>query len=236
MSAIPLPEGDNAAETVRRLRAIDGEFFGNISALTGTLGNLTLTGDIELQGGRITTNTEGTYRAIYDEDGLLWYDATDTFLGGLQFYLSGSTKGARLVGDFIAFQTTSYSTPMTVDSGGPWFVGRIVNQYSFHSGSAVASGSTLTTFTVPDRDTGYVRIHVIGMCGDHTSTATVGFTVTGTSVTLEQAEQSQSAANLYAGVSASYTAPCDGSAVYIKSNSSTSVKNKGVAIVSVVST
>ena len=30
MGAVPLPEGNNAAETVRRLRAIDAEFFGSI--------------------------------------------------------------------------------------------------------------------------------------------------------------------------------------------------------------
>lgn len=30
MGAIPLPEGDNAPETIRRLRAIDAEFFGSV--------------------------------------------------------------------------------------------------------------------------------------------------------------------------------------------------------------
>ena len=54
MAAIPLPEGNNASETIRRLKAIDAEFFA-MNAVSGTLGDLIVTGDITLgPGGTIT--------------------------------------------------------------------------------------------------------------------------------------------------------------------------------------
>ncbi len=45
MSAIPLPEGSNAAEMIRRLRAIDAEFFGTLYANAGIIG-----GDVTIEG------------------------------------------------------------------------------------------------------------------------------------------------------------------------------------------
>jgi hypothetical protein len=45
MSATPLPEGNNAAEMIRRLRAIDAEIFGTLYANAGIIG-----GDVTIEG------------------------------------------------------------------------------------------------------------------------------------------------------------------------------------------
>ena len=45
MSAIPLPEGSNAADMIRRLRAIDAEIFGTLYANAGLIG-----GDVTIEG------------------------------------------------------------------------------------------------------------------------------------------------------------------------------------------
>ena len=46
MGASPLPEGNNAAEMIRRLRAIDAEIFGTLYAAAGIIG-----GDVTIDGG-----------------------------------------------------------------------------------------------------------------------------------------------------------------------------------------
>ncbi len=45
MSAIPLPDGSNAADMIRRLRAIDAEIFGTLYANAGIIG-----GDVTIEG------------------------------------------------------------------------------------------------------------------------------------------------------------------------------------------
>ena len=85
MGAVPLPEGNNAADLIRRLRAVDAELFGSLT-LAGTL---TLS-----EVGVIRTTSEGKRIELFNPDG------DDLFA----FY-SGNAKEA--VGDHGLIYLTS---------------------------------------------------------------------------------------------------------------------------------
>lgn len=66
MGASPLPDGSNIADTVRRLKAIDAEFF-SLYAASGVLGDLVIEGDVTVAAGGtlqvgdiVSTNWDGT--------------------------------------------------------------------------------------------------------------------------------------------------------------------------------
>lgn len=88
MGWIPLPEGSNVADTVRRLRAIDAEFFGSIYAKAGVIG-----GDVTIQG----TLTGGDYvSSAWDGGSDLSGGADGTATAG--FFLDDSAGAAQMMG------------------------------------------------------------------------------------------------------------------------------------------
>lgn len=123
MAFLPLPEGNNAAETIRRLRAIDAEFYGRIVATagtldsitvtnatitSGTLGTLDITGDLTLSGGTIKTDTDGNHRAELTGTWLAFYDDTDTLRSYLRsnptsdyFEIVGGSASLRFDGGYV---------------------------------------------------------------------------------------------------------------------------------------
>ena len=78
MSMIPLPPGSNAAQTIRRLRAIDAEIFGTLFASAGVIG-----GDVTIEGEAVVTdiyssNWDGTTPlALPDSGAALGYALDD---------------------------------------------------------------------------------------------------------------------------------------------------------------
>lgn len=69
MGAIRLPEGTNVPETIRKLRAIDAEFFGSMYATSGTLGDLTIEGVLTIgEAGSIRSASTGLRYELTDTD------------------------------------------------------------------------------------------------------------------------------------------------------------------------
>ncbi|KKK56037.1 hypothetical protein LCGC14_3068550, partial [marine sediment metagenome] len=116
MSAIPLPEGSNAAEMIRRLRAIDAEFFGTLYAAAGTLGDLTVTG----------TLTGGTFVGgdIYSDnwDGTIPLDLsvrdTGASAGYAQDGSAGSAQFVNIFADAGELRNLSILGTLTMGTGG----------------------------------------------------------------------------------------------------------------------
>ena len=124
MSAIPLPDGSNVADTIRRLRAIDAEFFGTLYANAGIIGGDvtiegTLTGNdilsanwdgtipVDLSGGADSGATEGyaldgsagaaQFQTIYAESGEFGdFDVLGTLTLGTGGVLRTAASGQRL--------------------------------------------------------------------------------------------------------------------------------------------
>ncbi|KKK82936.1 hypothetical protein LCGC14_2798420, partial [marine sediment metagenome] len=124
MSAIPLPDGSNVADTIRRLRAIDAEFFGTMYANAGIIGGDvtiegTLTGNdilsanwdgtipVDLSGGADSGATEGyaldgsagaaQFQTIYAESGEFGdFDVLGTLTLGTGGVLRTAASGQRL--------------------------------------------------------------------------------------------------------------------------------------------
>jgi hypothetical protein len=95
MPWIPLPDGNNAAETVRRLRAIDAEFFGSIYARAGVIG-----GDVTIEG----SITGGDYISSHWDGGTdLSSGADGTATQG--FFWDSSQGAAQLMGSLYMNDT-----------------------------------------------------------------------------------------------------------------------------------
>jgi len=114
MGARPLPEGNNAAEMIRRLRAIDAEFFGTLYANSGIIGgDVTIGGSVIISGDLVSVNWDGVtpvdLSAGADGTATTGY-AIDSSVGAAQFtqiYAEGGTLG-----------TLEVTGALTIGSGG----------------------------------------------------------------------------------------------------------------------
>jgi len=86
MSMIPLPPGSNAAQTIRRLRAIDAEIFGTLFASAGVIG-----GDVTIEGDLVgsdiySSNWDGTTPLALPDSGASLGYALEGDSGKSQFH------------------------------------------------------------------------------------------------------------------------------------------------------
>lgn len=94
MSAIPLPEGSNIADSIRRLRAIDAEIFGTLYANAGTLGDLTVTGILTMGPGGVFRTAPSGKRvefAIAELGHIRFYTGASGETGAPGIFGSGAT-------------------------------------------------------------------------------------------------------------------------------------------------
>jgi len=115
MTANPLPEGNNASEVIRRLRAIDAEIFGSIYARAGTLASLAITG--RLTGGEIVGSDiwSDNWNGVIPPS-LASRDAT----ASAGYALDGSSGGAQFVKIFAdagELKNLSVTGSLTVNGG-----------------------------------------------------------------------------------------------------------------------
>lgn len=135
MAWLPLPEGNNASETIRKLRAIDAEFFGSIYATSGTIDSITATninvesgtlGDLTVDGW-ITTGTGGGIRTATSGQRIqieeLEKDRIRFYTGESWEEKPGSLLSAIVgTGSSQTLNTSLFAPTTTGDSGAVYFV------------------------------------------------------------------------------------------------------------------
>mgnify|MGYP001812225096 CR=1 FL=1 len=132
MAWLPLPEGNNASETIRKLRAIDAEFFGSIYATDGVLGDLTISGSLTLGADGVfqTSSTDPRIRISSDAAGGDIEFLTGNAAEQTQGYISMTETDWGAQGDRLELELRSPLIANETTPGATWYGGLKFDVYT----------------------------------------------------------------------------------------------------------